>query len=69
MTTARIRQKNHSRFHQLITEDLSGEVFSDWSLVKFYDLMIPCPLQIKKSNSLPSLVLKWIDNDMSLRLY
>ena len=26
MTTARIRQKNHSRFHQFMTEDLLGEV-------------------------------------------
>ena len=46
-----------------------GEYLKRRSLVKFYHLLIPCLLQIKKSNSLPPLVLKWIDNDMSLRLY
>ena len=29
MTTTRIRQKTQSRFHQLITEDWSGELFLD----------------------------------------
>src|SRR2546423_5173027 len=29
VTTTRIRRKNKSRFHQLMTEDLSGEVSSD----------------------------------------
>ena len=33
MTTARIRQKKQSRFHQLMTENLSGELFSDWARV------------------------------------